>query len=505
MAQPHPQSHPGARDEARGSAGAPQVPHGLHTRLTVAVPLAAGFVVLLSSFVVLWICYPLLFEHAGLTSVQEVERRVTWVFMIGGAFTLVGLVAAIVVAEWLARPLRSLVAGVESAGRMAAEAAPTRQDSRAGGDLDHRALQSVASSLAALLHDAYTLRSLEGGVVTVDQGGVVTGFSPVAERVLGCPASDAIGRPLAQLVSEEPANAAFLGSVREALTGAGHASSAEAALRTRDGRQVRLGYTLTPLRGEARETLGVVLTFKDLAQRASAEQLVHQAESLALLGSMAFRLAQEIANPLTVMTGLVELIRDGSAPESPHREYCATMLESLGRLKRISQELLMMGEPAPRALEPVDVAELVRTVAAACREDPETRGVEVQEQHAPDLPRVPGHHAHLAEVVRNILRNACHAVQAGGGLVRVATELAGANVLVIVHNTGPAIPQEVQDRLFTTFFPPRHRGTGLGLAMSQQLVKAHGGRILVDSAPERGTTFTVQLPLSGPASGGALG
>lgn len=506
MADRNTESQPGHGAEAQrvGDVAASKVSLGLRTRLTVVLPLVVGFAVLLSSYVVLWVCYPLLFEHTGFSTVQGVERRVMWVFTIGAAFALVGLVVAIAVAEWLARPLRSLVAGVESARRIAGEA-PRKQDAGAGGDLDHRELRAAASSLAALLHDAYTLRSLEGGVVTLDQGGVVTSVNPVAERVLGCAASDAIGRPLAQLIAEEPANAAFLDSVRGALTGADHASSAEATVRTRDGREVRLGYTLTPLLNEARAKLGVVLTFKDLAERASAEQLMRQAESLALLGSMAFRLAQEIADPLTVMTGLVELIRDGSPPDSPHREYCKTILESLGRLRRISQELLTVGEPMPRALEPVDVNELVRTVVAACRQDPETRGTEIQEDYAPDLPSVPGHRAHLAEVVRNILRNACQAVRAGGGLVRVSTALAPAHVNIILHNTGPAIPPEVQQKLFTTFFPPRQRGAGLGLAMSQQLVKAHGGQILVDSAPERGTTFTVQLPLSGPSPGGTLG
>lgn len=495
-------SENGVQKEPSEPSGSPGLSRGLRMRLTVAVPLAAGFVVLLSSFVVLWIGYPLLIEHSGLTSVQELEARVRWVFAIGGAFTLVGLVVAIVLAEWLARPLRSLVARVESARRLAGEAAPAHEHAP-GRDIGHGSLQAVASSLEALVRDACTLRSLEGGVVTVNQAGVVTGFNPVAERVLGCAADQAVGRPLASLLAEDEANAPFLAAVRAALTGAAHASSAEAQVRARDGREVRLGYTLTALHDEAYRKLGVVLTFKDLAGRKAAEQLVRQAESLALLGSMAFRIAQEIANPLTVMTGLVELIRDTSPAESPHREHCRRLLEALARLRSLAQELLTIGGPGPRALEPVDISELVRAVVAACREDPETRGADVQEQYAAGLPSIPGDPARLAEVVRNIVRNACQAVLAGGGAVAVSTELSGQEALIVVRNTGPAIPPEVREKLFTTFFPPRHRGTGLGLALSQQIVKAHGGRILVESGPERGTAFTIHLPLAGPMPAGS--
>ncbi|HUT37557.1 MAG TPA: ATP-binding protein [Planctomycetota bacterium] len=476
----------------------PSLARGLRTRLEVAVPLAAGFVVLLSSFVVLWLCYPLLFEHSGLATVQEVERRVTWVFTVGGAFTLVALVAAIILAEWIARPLRTLVSQVESARRITGEHAPARAPGP-DSDLVHGALKDAVNSLAALVHDGYTLRSLEGGVVTLDQAGIVTSLSPVAERVLGWPAGEAIGRPLRDLLPADPVNAAFLASVGETLAGGGGASSAETTVRTHDGRTARLGYTVSLLRDEARARLGIVLTFKDLAGQKAAEQIVRRAENLAVLGTMAFRLAHEIGNPLTAISGLVELIGDSSPPDSPNREHCRTVLESIERLKRLSRELLTFGRPEPRQVEPVDINELVRRTVALCRHDPDTRGIEVREDYAADLPLVPGDRERLAEVVLNILRNAYRAVCKGGGEIALTTRSAGSVVAIAIRNTGSPIPPEVQARLFTPFFSTERQGTGLGLAISQQVVRAHGGRILVDSGPERGTTFTVELPVAGPA------
>ncbi len=486
------------RDQRKGaSRHAPSLPHGLRTRLEVAVPLAAGFVVLLSSFVVLWIAYPVLFQYSRLATAQEVERRVAWVFTVSGAFTLVALVAAIIVAEWIARPLRALMSQVESARRMTAEQPPA-QDARPDADLVRGALKNAVDSLATLVRDGYTLRSLEGGVVTLDQAGVVTSLSPVAERVLGCQAAQAIGRRLPDLLPADPTNAAFFVSVSQALAGGGVVSSAETTVRTRDGRSARLGYTVTPLRNEASARLGIVLTFKDLAGHKVAEQLVRQAENLALLGTMAFRLAHEIRNPLTAISALVELIRDGSPPDGPNREHCQTVLESIERLKRLSRELLTLGHPEPRQVEPVDINGLVRSTVALCRHDPDTKGIEVREDYAPGLPLVPGDRERLAEVVLNILRNASRAVRKGGGEIALSTSCAGATVAIAIRNTGPPIPPEVQARLFTPFFSTESQGTGLGLAMSQQIVRAHGGRIGVESSAERGTVFTVELPVAGP-------
>ncbi len=484
-----------ARDQ--GEKGGHELPHTLRRQLTVAVPLAAGFVVLLSSFVVLWVLYPFLFEYAHPATVRDVERRVAWVFAVGGAFALVGLAVAIAVAEWIARPLRSLVSRMESVRRAAGAQTPPQRASALGDPL-HTALKDVVASMAALVQDSYVLRSLEGGVVTLDQGGVVTSFSPVAERVLGCPASEAIGRRLSQVVPDEAANAPLLDAVSKALAGGACASSVETTVRTRDGRSAHLGYTLSPLRDERGAPLGILMTFKDLAQRKAAEQVMRQAESLAVLGSMALRLAHEIANPLTAMSGLVELIRDAAPPDSPIPEHCRIMLESIGRLKRICKELLTIGNPEPRKVEPVDVNALVRDTVALCRHEAGNRGIPVSERYAPDLPPVAGDRERLAEVVLNILRNAYQAVRAQGGEIALATARAGSLVTIAIENTGPPIPPEVLDKLFTPFFTTRSRGAGLGLAMSQQLVKAHGGQILVDSGPGRNTTFTIQLPVAGP-------
>lgn len=487
----------GAVPPGAGAVGPPhRLPRGLRLRLTVAIPLVVSFLVMLSGFVALWISYPLFFQATRPVSAEAVEQRVAWAFMAVGAFTFVSLLAAIGLARSIVGPLRALTSRIESL-RPASDGDAGRPADASEIEALGSALEGVVSSVSSLVLDSYTLRSLEGGVVTVNQDGVVTSFNAVAEDILAVPAADAIGRPFHDVVPHQAGNEPFLRLVLLALTGASRASSAEATVRTRSGRTVALGYSVSPLRDELDGALGIVLTFKDLAEQKHAEQVIRRAENLALLGTMATGVAHEIRNPLGAMNGLVELIRDGTPPDSPHRKYTEKILESIERINRICQELLTVGHPEPRDIEPLDINQLARSTLELIRYDTANRDVEVAEAYAPDLPRVPGDGERLGQVLLNILRNAFQACK-DGGAITIATACTGHTVSIAVANTGPPIPPDVQKKLFTLFFTTKKRGTGLGLAVSHQLVRAHGGRIAVDSAPERATTFTIELPVGGP-------
>ena len=183
--------------------------------------------------------------------------------------------------------------------------------------------------------------------------------------------------------------------------------------------------------------------------------------------------------------------------------YAGKILEYIDRINRTCQELLTVGNPEPRTIEPLDINRLARTEIETVRYDAANRDIEIGESYAADLPAIPGDGERLGQVLLNILRNACQAVRAveGNGRIALSTRATHRGVAVDVMNTGPLIPPEQQKKLFTLFYTTKKRGTGLGLAVSQQLVRAHGGRITVDSAPERGTTFTIELPAAGPSPG----
>jgi signal transduction histidine kinase len=105
----------------------------------------------------------------------------------------------------------------------------------------------------------------------------------------------------------------------------------------------------------------------------------------------------------------------------------------------------------------------------------------------------------IRQVMLNLLNNAMQAMPAGGGRIRVSTELTGESILIRVEDSGCGIPPEHLERIFEPFFTtkPPSKGTGLGLSISRAIVERHGGTLRVESTPGRGTTFTVALPVAG--------
>ena len=487
-----PDAAPPAADPAAREAQ-PLLPWWLRLRLTVAIPLVVTSLVAASGLLGLGISYPLFFRTGRALTVVQVESRVAMAFTAVVGFALLCLLAAMLFARAIARPLRALTSRVQSLQSTAGARDGPRSDFT---ELDAlgSALDGVEHSVSSLRLDSYTLRSLEGGVITVDREGVITSFSAVAETILGSRGERVVGRPFAELAPDEEPNGPFLRAVRAVLGGGPRVSSAEAMVRTTAGRTVQLGYCLSPLRDERGRPLGIVLTFKDLAEQKVTEQRIRRTETLALIGTMATNVAHEINNPLAAMSGYVEMIRS-SRPDDPEtQDFTTEMLESIERISRTCQELLTVGSPEPRNVGPVDINELARRTLAFVRHDGATEGVEVHAHYDPDLPPVPGDGERLGQVLLNILRNAYQACR-DGGEITLATRTTDTGVALAVTNTGPRIPPERLDKLFDIFYTTKPRGTGVGLAISQQLVRAHGGRILVQSAAQTGTVFTIELPL----------
>ena len=213
-----------------------------------------------------------------------------------------------------------------------------------------------------------------------------------------------------------------------------------------------------------------------------------QSEKLAGIGRLAAGVAHEINNPLGVILGYTRLMQRRA--EGQAAQDLRVVEEETLRCKEIVDGLLDLSRPHEPVVEPVDLAEVCREVVARVAATAEPPGVSVVVEGAGV---VHGHGRKLRQVLHNLVRNAAEAAGAGGHVeVRIAQDAAGN--CVDVHDDGAGLAPEVRDRLFEPFCTSKPKGTGLGLAVSRAIARAHGGDVSASGSPLGGACFTLRLP-----------
>ncbi len=222
-----------------------------------------------------------------------------------------------------------------------------------------------------------------------------------------------------------------------------------------------------------------------------------RAERLAAVGRISSQITHEIRNPLNALGLNAELLAELLADADPGGEARAltrAIATEVDRLHGVTEEYLGFARlPRPSfALE--ELNELVESLADFMRPELGAAGVELRLSLAPGLAPVRADEGQLRAALLNLFRNAREAMPQGGLLTVATRPLAHGGAEVEVHDTGTGIPPEALPSIFEPFFSTKEKGTGLGLAFAQQVLREHGGSLACASEPGRGTTFTARLP-----------
>jgi two-component system, NtrC family, sensor kinase len=225
------------------------------------------------------------------------------------------------------------------------------------------------------------------------------------------------------------------------------------------------------------------------------ERELVRSERLAAVGKLSAMITHEIRNPLSAIGLNAELLDDELADNAEGRALCHAIHKEVDRLTAITEEYLSFGKLPKPKIASEHVNGLVDALASFVREDLAQKQVELVVELADNDPIALVDSAQLRQCLVNLVRNASEAVTSkGGGKVTMRTRRAGDRVVIEVEDTGVGIAPEVLPRLFDTFFSTKEGGSGLGLALTQQIVKDHGGDLSVESTVGKGTTFTVSIP-----------
>lgn len=208
----------------------------------------------------------------------------------------------------------------------------------------------------------------------------------------------------------------------------------------------------------------------------------------------------ELRTPLTVVQGGLEGLLDGVYP--PDEAHLAPILEETRLLSRLIEDLRTLALAEAGALplhrEPTDLAALARETATSFRAQADAAGIDVSVSMAPGLPPLEVDPARTREVLSNLVANSLRYTPQGGSVrISGALEDGGKRVTVTVRDTGAGIPRDAVAHVFDRFYKSADsRGSGLGLAIARNLVVAHGGEIVAESEPGRGTEIRFVLPVT---------
>lgn len=227
------------------------------------------------------------------------------------------------------------------------------------------------------------------------------------------------------------------------------------------------------------------------------EQRLIRSERLAAVGKIAAQITHEVRNPLSSIGLNAEMLEEETEGEA--KKLARAIVKEVDRLTEITEEYLRFARlPRPK-LEREDLGAIVGSLLAFLRQELEARGVTVELRLDPSLPAVAADEHQLRQALLNLLRNAVEAMSDGGRLTLEATAADARAVELTIADTGEGIAPEHLPKIFDPFFSTKEGGTGLGLALTQQIIVEHGGRIEVQSTPGVGTTFVVRLVTASPA------
>jgi len=361
-------------------------------------------------------------------------------------------------------------------------------------------------------------------LVTISDEGKITDVNQATELITGMSRTKIIGTDFSKyFTNPDTARKGYQQVFRD-----DHVLNYPLEIKHRDGKITPVLYNASVYKDEEGNVTGVIASARDITERKQAEdeaRKMHQSlvkahrklqgayegekqlrdkliqsEKLASLGQMGAKIAHEINNPLTVISGRAQLYLMEDLDERLKKTF-ELIIRETKRIENITFAYRNLSRPVLPKQELLDLNEVLEESVENLINTGEIKHYKIQRNFYPDLPQVLGDSNRLVQVFRNLIVNASHAMADNKEKVltlRSSVSKNGKFAEISIQDTGSGIEKEKLAKIFEVYYTTKADGlgTGLGLVVVKDIVeKQHKGKVLVESEPGKGTTFTVQLPL----------
>jgi signal transduction histidine kinase len=330
---------------------------------------------------------------------------------------------------------------------------------------------------------AVTLQSIGDGVISADPEDRVLIVNRMAQRITGWTQAEAAGKPIREVFHPE-------GDV----------------LVDRNGTSRRIEAGTSPVLDESGRSVGTVLVFRDVTEKAQTEAAMVNAQKLESLGVLAGGIAHEIRNPLSSINISISSIErtcgasTGLEPETKEKfdRILEQMKSAAAKMGLVVQRVMDYSKPFPPRKESVDLNGVIEEAVRLSLSTLRKREIAVLKDLAPDLASCRVDAQMIEQVLVNLITNACQAMEGAEGakLLEVASSIQNGRIILRVSDSGPGVPPSLRERVFDPFFTTRKDGSGIGLSFSHRIVADHGGSLRVDASRWGGAEFRIELPMA---------
>jgi len=324
------------------------------------------------------------------------------------------------------------------------------------------------------------LKSLDSGVITLDLKGIIISVNRMSKEILNLDSDEELlnidiykffpGLNLENLISTK----------REQIL-----------YTTKSGHKITLGFSSSLLQGDDDETQGYILIFQDLTEIKILEDKLKNSEKLAILGQLASGLAHELRNPLSAISGAIEILSSEVEKSSDNQRLINVATQEMERMNLIVEDFSILTNPIQKAGFPVDISVILNETIDTFSKTIKRSDIDVERDIESEI-YVSCDRYRLKQSFWNLFLNSMQSIS-GDGLIKVEAFSERQSVIIKISDSGCGISQKNISNIFDPFFTTKNSGTGLGLVIVQKVIESYNGKIDVVSAVDEGTTFIITM------------
>jgi PAS domain S-box-containing protein len=343
------------------------------------------------------------------------------------------------------------------------------------------------------------IQSIGSGIIITGINDTVTYINKAGERILGYPKDEVIGKSFGIFALREKQSI-----VHSLLNNPDDLDTRkEGWMRRKDKVEFPVGFTINNHVSIRGETLGKIVIFRDMTNVFKIQEEILRMDRLVSLGKLSSGIAHELRNPLAGIKTTAQALSEEMSKEDSRREYLNRITKEIDRLNDLLKTFFSFAKPQKLNLINCHVKDIINEIIPFLFKEIADQGIRFVETYHPQLPTIKVDKSQMYQVFLNLFLNAIQAMPNGGELkievnptVSYSQDGASQNFIkVVISDTGKGIPTNIINRIFDPFFTTKPRGIGLGLSITYQIIKKHGGNIKVESKLEKGTSFVINLPV----------